>query len=63
MAFSDSSQRGHENIIEGKIIGLNVTPKYCCPLCNADMPTLTEDPMITCNNCRNIFLTLMVKSK
>ena len=26
MAFSESSQRGHENIIEGKIIGLNVTP-------------------------------------
>ena len=45
--FSVSSQEGHENT-EGKIMGVDVTQKYC---------------YLLCNDCKNTFLTSTVKSK
>ena len=48
----------HENIIEGKIIGVDVARNPCCLLCNANVENDASDDMITCKNCHNSFLRL-----
>ena len=53
----------HENIIEGKIIGVDVARNPCCLLCNPNMENGTSDDMITFKNCHNSFLSSMIKSK
>ena len=53
----------HENIIEGKIIGVDVARNSCCLLCNANMENGASDYIITCKTCHNFFLSSMIKSK
>ena len=41
-----------DSVIHGNIIGVDITRKNCCLLCNADMPEEDDDDeMVTCTNC------------
>lgn len=45
-----------ENLIKGRIIGLDIIRKDCCILCNANIQKESTELMTTCGNCKNSIL-------
>ena len=54
-----------ENILTGQCIGVDIKKKTaCCMVCNKSLPTeVSDDEMITCNNCKITILSSLLKTK